>query len=130
LAAQAAIVLGRILLDLGDEAAAQLRATEAARHLAALLTEGVLREQHQQLLADLDRAHNRSQAMDRTSLTKAELRILQLLTTHLSLSEIAQELVISRNTVKSQVAAIHRKLNAANRTEAVRKGYEAGLLDR
>lgn len=130
LAAQAAIILGRILLDLGDEAAAQLRATEAARHLDSLLTEGVLREEYRQLLADLDRARSRSQALDATDLTKAELRVLQLLPTHLSLAEIAQELVISRNTVKSQVAAIYRKLNVANRTDAVHKGYQTGLLDR
>jgi LuxR family maltose regulon positive regulatory protein len=130
LAAQLAIILGRILLDLGDEQAARLRAAEAARHLASLPTEGVLREQHRQLLADLDRARSRSRALETANLTKAELRILQLLPTHLSLREIAQELVISRNTVKSQVGAIYRKLSVANRTEAVRKCYETGLLDR
>jgi LuxR family transcriptional regulator, maltose regulon positive regulatory protein len=129
LGAQAAIVLGRILLDLGDEPAARLKATEAGRHLASLLTEGVLRERYLQLVADLDRARRRSRAKDAAHLTKAELRILRLLPTHLSLNEIAQELFISRNTVKSQVAAVYLKLNATNRTEAVEQGRTSGLLD-
>jgi LuxR family maltose regulon positive regulatory protein len=62
-------------------------------------------------------------------LTRAELRVLALLPTHLSLAQIGDELVISRNTVKSQVAAIYRKLDAVNRGDAVRRAREAGLLD-
>jgi LuxR family transcriptional regulator, maltose regulon positive regulatory protein len=129
LAAQSALVLGRLLLDLGDEPAARLKATEAGRYLAALLSEGLLREQHRQLMMDLDAARTRARSTDGASLTRAELRILNLLPTHLSLNEIAQDLVISRNTVKSQVAAIYRKLGVINRTEAVRKGHELGLID-
>jgi LuxR family maltose regulon positive regulatory protein len=62
-------------------------------------------------------------------LTNAELRILRLLRTHLSLAGIAQDLVVSRNTVKTQVASIYRKLAVANRTEAVRRADEMGLFD-
>jgi LuxR family maltose regulon positive regulatory protein len=130
LAAQVAIVLGRILLDLGDEQAARLKATEAGRHLASLLTEGVLREQYRQLVADLDRARSRSRAQDAANLTKAELRILRLLPTHHSLTEIAQDRLISRNTVKSQVASIYLKLNVTSRAGAVEKARTTGLLDR
>jgi LuxR family maltose regulon positive regulatory protein len=129
LAAQSALVLGRILLDLGDVPAARLKATEAGRYLSALLSEGLLREQHRQLVADIDAAWTRARSIGEASLTRAELRILNLLPTHLSLSEIAHDLVISRNTVKSQVAAIYRKLGVVNRTEAVRKGHELGLID-
>jgi len=127
-AAQTAIVLGRILLDLGDERAARVKATEADRYLAVLLTEGVLREQLEQLVADLDRRQTRTDAVDGVSLTAAELRILPLLQTHLSLGEIAHHLVVSRNTVKTQVAAIYRKLDATNRTEAVQKARDSDLL--
>ena len=63
-------------------------------------------------------------------LTAAELRILSLLPTHLSLTEIARQLVISRNTAKTQVAAIYRKLDATNRTEAIRRATDLGLLGR
>jgi DNA-binding NarL/FixJ family response regulator len=47
-------------------------------------------------------------------LSTAELRVLRLLPTHLSLAQIADELVVSRNMVKSQVAAIYRTFGAAN----------------
>ena len=61
--------------------------------------------------------------------TAAELRILQLLPTHLTLSEIADRLYISRNTVKTQVASIYRKLRSSTRTEAVREGRNLGLIE-
>ena len=62
------------------------------------------------------------------ALTKAEMRVLQLLATHLSLGEIGEELYTSRNTVKSQVAAIYRKLQCTTRTEAVARARDLDLL--
>src|SRR4051794_18304825 len=61
-------------------------------------------------------------------LTAAEVRVLAWLPTHLSLQQIADEMVVSRNTVKGQVAAIYRKLGAAGRDEAVRYARAGGLL--
>jgi len=127
--AQMRVALGQVLLDLGDAPAARLEATEAGRFLASLPTESPLREQHRRLLADLDRGSTRSDAMHVARLTTAELKILQLLPTHLSLAELAQKLVLSRNTVKTQVAAIYRKLDAANRTEAVQRAADLRLLE-
>jgi LuxR family maltose regulon positive regulatory protein len=63
------------------------------------------------------------------TLTAAEMRVLNLLPTHLTLGEIAEELYITRNTVKSQVASVYRKLRAVTRTEAVREGRKLGLLE-
>jgi LuxR family maltose regulon positive regulatory protein len=56
------------------------------------------------------------------------MRVLQLLPTHLSLGEIGDELHISRSTVKTQVAAIYRKLQCSTRTDAVRRGRDLSLL--
>jgi len=128
LSAQVAITLAETFLDLGDFAAARLRAEEARGHLAALLTEGVLGEQLRRVSADLARQSGHAQVPSAMALTKAELRVLQLLPTHLSLSEIAEELYTSRNTVKSQVTAIYRKLQCSTRTEAVARGRDLGLL--
>ncbi len=61
-------------------------------------------------------------------LTMAEDRVLQLLPTHLSLSEIGRELHISHNTVKTPVSAIYRKLQCTRRTEAVSYARAVGLL--
>ena len=66
---------------------------------------------------------------DGSHLTAAELRVLRYLPTHLSLREIAEEFVVSTNTVKSQAQAIYRKLGASSRAEAVATARAAGLLD-
>jgi LuxR family maltose regulon positive regulatory protein len=128
-ATQAAIVLGRILLDLDDHPAARLKVAEAGRSLNRLLTEGDLRDQHRRLAIDLARHGGRPRVPSAMTLTAAELRVLDLLPTHLTLSEIADELHVSRNTIKSQVSSVYRKLRAATRTEAVRQGRILGLIE-
>jgi LuxR family maltose regulon positive regulatory protein len=60
--------------------------------------------------------------------TAAELRLLPLLSTHLSLPEIAQELFLSRNTIKSEANSIYRKLGVSSRSQAVSRSRELGLL--
>jgi LuxR family maltose regulon positive regulatory protein len=129
LAAQTAILLGRILLDLHDHPAARLKLTEAGRYLNRLSTEGALRKQHRRLAAHLARHDGGPPGPSALTPTAAELRVLDLLPTHLTLAEIADELHISRNTVKSHVGAIHRKLGTANRTEAVREARNLGLIE-
>jgi LuxR family maltose regulon positive regulatory protein len=64
-----------------------------------------------------------------SSLTMAELRILRFLPTHLSFREIGGRLHVSTNTVKSQVHAVYRKLDAASRSEAVEHASTLGLID-
>jgi LuxR family maltose regulon positive regulatory protein len=54
-----------------------------------------------------------------TGLTPAELRLLPLLATHLSFREIADDLHVSRNTVKTQAISIYRKLGVSGRSEAI-----------
>ena len=63
-------------------------------------------------------------------LTTAELRVLHFLPTHLSFPEIADQLYVSRNTVKTHVRAVYRKLAASSRSQAVRNAREAGLISR
>jgi LuxR family transcriptional regulator, maltose regulon positive regulatory protein len=68
------------------------------------------------------------QATGASALTDAELRVLRLLPTNLSLADIASQLYVSRNTVKTHVASIYRKLEADKRGEAVERARSAGLL--
>ncbi len=63
-------------------------------------------------------------------LTMAELRVLHYLPTHLSLQEIADELHITRNTAKSHVVAIYRKLGTETRSDAVARGPRDRNADR
>ena len=126
----AALLLGRLQAALGDLPAARHRLTEARRALALLPTQGVLREQVDTFVNELDAGANDHDQENRGGLTTAELRVLRLLPTHYALGEIGEELGVSRNTVKSQVAAIYRKFGVATRTEAVRRAHEVGLLER
>jgi LuxR family transcriptional regulator, maltose regulon positive regulatory protein len=63
-----------------------------------------------------------------TTLTLAELRLLPLLTSHLSFREIGDRLFVSHNTVKTQAISIYRKLDATSRSEAIDRAVELGLL--
>jgi LuxR family maltose regulon positive regulatory protein len=56
------------------------------------------------------------------------LRLLPLLSSHLTFPEIAECLFISRHTVKTQAMSIYRKMGASSRSEAVKVAFESGFL--
>ena len=74
-------------------------------------------------------ADRSSSAAGASALTGAELRLLPMLATHLSFPEIAGELFLSRNTIKSQAISIYHKLGASSRSQAVARSRELGLLE-
>jgi LuxR family maltose regulon positive regulatory protein len=61
-------------------------------------------------------------------LTSRELEVLTMLATGMSNPAIADELVVTLDTVKKHVSHILGKLGAANRTEAVSRARELGLI--
>ena len=61
--------------------------------------------------------------------TAAELRLLPLLTTHLSFREIGEQLFVSRNTIKTQAISVYRKLGVSSRSEAISRASELGLVE-
>lgn len=63
-------------------------------------------------------------------LSDRELEVLVCLADGLTTSQIATKLFISENTVKTHVRHILEKMEAANRTEAVSKGIQLGLIQR
>ncbi|RXH57707.1 response regulator transcription factor [Granulicella sibirica] len=63
-----------------------------------------------------------------TGITARELEILNLVALGLSNREIARQLFVSENTVKTHCARAFDKLGAARRTQAVLRGKELGLL--
>jgi LuxR family maltose regulon positive regulatory protein len=129
LAAQTAILLGHLVLDLDDVPGAQRKAHDASLLLRWLHDSLMLKTQYHDLVSRLQRAGERVVAREEAGLTPAEMRILHMLPTHLTLTEIAAESGVSRNTVKTQVNAIYRKLHAGNRTQAVRQAQARRLLE-
>ena len=61
-------------------------------------------------------------------LSERELTVLRLLSSKLTWREIASELYVSLNTVKTHGRSIFRKLGVASRPEAVTRARELGLL--
>ena len=61
-------------------------------------------------------------------LTDRERAVLPYLATHLKAGEIASDLYLSVNTVKSHQQAIYRKLGVSTRRDAVDRGRELGLI--
>jgi LuxR family maltose regulon positive regulatory protein len=61
-------------------------------------------------------------------LTKRERTVLRLLQSKLSLAEIAGELFLSANTVKTHTRAIYQKLDVSARDDAIQRARQLGLL--
>ncbi len=64
----------------------------------------------------------------RSSLSKQELKVLNLIADGKSNKEIADMLYIAETTVKSHVSNILMKFNAKRRTEAVKVGKELSII--
>ena len=64
-----------------------------------------------------------------SALTAAELRLLPMLATHLSFPQIAEEMYLSRYTIKAQAISIYRKLGTSSRNQAVARARELALLE-
>ena len=127
-AVQARIELTRVHVALGDLAGARTLMREIDDVLKRRPGLGTLAGEAGALRARL--AQERGSSIPGASaLTAAELRLLPLLSTHLSFAEIGAELFLSPNTAKTHAVSIYRKLNAGTRGQAVSRARELGLLE-
>ena len=127
-AVQTQLELARSHLDLSDARGAATLYHEADEILRRRPRLGRLVEDAEAVRARLTTVGDQASGWAST-LTAAELRLLPLLTTHLSFREIAERLFVSRNTVKTQAISIYRKLGASSRSEAIERATELGLVD-
>jgi LuxR family maltose regulon positive regulatory protein len=126
--AEVRVALARAELRLSDASAARSLLSGAAR---------VLRRMPERLVVQawIDDAWARADTFavgavaGPSTLTRAELRVLRFLPSHLSFREIASRLHVSANTVKTQAHAVYRKLDASSRSEAVARARDVGLID-
>ena len=61
-------------------------------------------------------------------LTEREAAVLRFLPTRMPNQQIASEMFVSVNTVKTHLRSIYRKLDATDRQEAVKRARELALL--
>ena len=61
-------------------------------------------------------------------LTHSDNRVLRYLPTHLSAREIAEELCLSANTVRTYLRHLYQKLGAHSRHDVVQRAHAIGLL--
>jgi LuxR family transcriptional regulator, maltose regulon positive regulatory protein len=127
LAAQTRLELARAHLATRESAEAQALLAEADSLLRNRVGFDAMKRECVQLRGDV---LNVGAAPDGRSsgLTDAELRLLPLLATHLSFREIGERLFVSRNTIKTQAISVYRKLRVSNRSDAVERAAELGLV--
>ncbi len=83
----------------------------------------------QRLLSGLERMHNEFASLDQPDpLTERETEILRLMAGGYSNKEIANSLSVAEGTVKNHVSNILSKLGVRDRTRAVLKAFELGMV--
>ncbi|MFL5824649.1 MAG: LuxR C-terminal-related transcriptional regulator [Solirubrobacteraceae bacterium] len=125
--AQARILLAHSSLWLADIVGARTLLAEASRLARRTPESTIFTSWFDEAWAHMDELAETKLAGP-SSLTIAELRVLRFLPSHRSFREIAGQLGVSANTVKTQAHAVYRKLGVASRSEAVAQATAAGLL--
>jgi len=118
----AVVILAEAEFQRGELEASRRLAGDASARLALWPDAGILRTRLELLRARLEQVRLAEPP------TPAERRVLDLLPSELSLKEIARRLGVSRDTVKSHVADLYRKLDAHSRSQAVARARELKLL--
>ena len=122
---QALLELARSYMALADPGGAAAVLRQVHDILQQRPNLGVIPRQAEELQSRL--AKIKAGAVGASSLTAAELRLLPLLSTHLSFREMGERLYVSTNTIKTQAYSVYRKLGVSSRSEAVTRTQELGL---
>lgn len=128
--AYSVIVRGVVALERGDAALARDCARDARARLDSAPSPGVHLTSRLLTLEAALRTAPRPAGEELGALTERELAVLRQLGGLASAREIAAQLYVSHNTVKTQIRSIYRKLGVATRAEAVARARERGLLSR
>jgi len=121
---------GDVLLEFGDDAGVAL--LEQARSIVDRCADPGIAGRHLVLAEARHRVDAQPSKPMATGLveqlTERELAVLRYLPSQMSLREIAGELFVSLNTVKTHSAAVYRKLGVSDRKSAVQAARELRLL--
>jgi LuxR family maltose regulon positive regulatory protein len=127
LAVEALLEMAEVSVGLGDSRGARVFVRDAEAVLRRRPDLGSLGKRTDEIRLRLGTLQ--ASGTDTSTLTSAELRILPLLGTHLTLAGIADRLFLSRHTVKSQLWSMYRKLDVHTRSDAITRAQELGLLE-
>ena len=125
--ARALLEMARAYVALADPGGARAVLTQADDIFSHRPALGNLPQQAAELRVKVETI--RAESLGASSLTTAELRLLPLLPTHLSIREIAERLFVSRSTAKSQTLSIYRKLGVSTRSEAIDRMQDLGVFE-
>ena len=125
--ARALLEMARAYIALADPGGARAVLTQADDIFYERPALGNLPQQADELRVMVETI--RAESLGASSLTTAELRLLPLLPTHLSIREIAERLFVSRSTAKTQTLSIYRKLGVSSRSEAIDRMQELGVFE-
>ena len=127
--AEALLALAEVCQARGDGDGARAAADRARQMIGRFADPGMLADRLARAgRAPQPAAGRRAAAGPAGELTERELVVLRLLATTLSQREIATELYVSVNTVRTHIQGVYRKLGAASREEAVASARAGGLL--
>ncbi len=122
------ILLCRVHLALADPAGARTVMREVEELFRRRPGIGTLAGEAGELRAQLSRQRGAGAAAA-SSLTTADLRLLPLLSTHLSFPDIGEQLFLSWHTIRTQARSIYRKLGVSSRSQAVARSRELWLRE-
>jgi LuxR family maltose regulon positive regulatory protein len=125
--ARALLELAPVRSARGQRQAAHELLAEARAVIAGCADPGMLREGLERLERQVQRVPRRTTGLTE-ALTDGELRVLRLLASGLSQRDIARELYVSVNTVKSHTRNIYAKLGTTSREVAVERARALGLI--
>ncbi|HEX8600818.1 MAG TPA: LuxR C-terminal-related transcriptional regulator [Chloroflexia bacterium] len=128
----------RIIVDEGSPIVERLEAIYSERHARSRAGTHIPEDYLHALLSAVGRTpddvpgngrYSRPQAnLLPEPLTPREMAVLRLISAGMSNGQIADELVVAVGTVKTHALGIYGKLNARNRTQAVARARELGLI--
>jgi LuxR family maltose regulon positive regulatory protein len=129
-AADALLCLARLRAARGEVPSAREFLAQANEIVAMCPDPGIVAEvvAHTARRLSSGRGGTSSDEVGPRELSPRERDVLRLLASDLSLNEIARELFVSYNTIKTQTQSIYRKLLVSNRAEAVTRSRDDGIM--
>jgi LuxR family maltose regulon positive regulatory protein len=124
------LLQAHLACTVGDSVMARSWLYEAGRIVAQCADPGTLRNLSQiveRRLRGRPGPHIAHSAGGPVQLSRAEIGVVRLLAMDLPLAEIADRLYLSRNTVKTHLRTVYRKLGVSSRAEAVARAHDLGV---